>query len=87
MTRIAFRRAQRYDTARRCEESGQVRCHCRCGGQFHGARRFDFRTNPFGLARLAPTDPHFVPAHRHPADVIASNRATYKELHERTRRT
>lgn len=59
-------RSQRYDLARRCEEGIGVRCNCRCRGEKHGAHRVHFASDPIGLSRLSPSDPHHVPASRHP---------------------
>lgn len=54
-------RAIGYGKARACELGEGVRCHCRCGGAFHGARRVNFDANPLGLGELPADDPHYVP--------------------------
>lgn len=41
-----------------CETASKPRCHCRCGGRFHGAARI---TDPDKFSDLPVDDPHHRP--------------------------
>ena len=54
-------RAISFYQARRCELGIGVRCHCRCGGKLHGAKRFGEQGGVGDFVALPIGDPHRVP--------------------------
>lgn len=44
----------------RCETAKNKTCHCRCGGQFHGAKRMIEPEDLAAYEQLPEDDPHHV---------------------------
>lgn len=48
--------------AKKCEEALKEECHCRCGGQAHGAKRGGSNAPMTFYYELPENDPHYTPS-------------------------
>lgn len=79
-------RALSLRAAQNCENALKPRCHCRCGGKLHGAKRLgDAAPGRDQFEQLPADDPHHLPTPAEIAHARAATREHYKAKRRKKR--